>query len=256
MDLLSPLLGVLPVLSCPAPEYDRYELYELVATTERVVAGTIVALQDKTFDLAIERDLFGSGAPTLHLQRFFDWTCAGRWADYAVGQQVVLFLLGDRAMGAGDEGDWPMVDGRVLAPYRIHDRESSTKIFDGREFGTLLTLNELAPALTGFRACFRALHESVDGRDETRLEYLLDAAAAQRFSASLLARHLCERRSRRDCSGVRACRHTPTSGREARSVRALTASAPPKPGVTWVPQWDSEFGRVIASPGDVNGTDG
>lgn len=104
--MLRCLLGILSVLSGPTPEYTRYELHELVATAQRVVSGSIVALQEKTFDLAVERDLLGdTPASTLRLKRFFDWTCAGRWTEYRVGQRVVLFLHGDRAMGAGDEGD-------------------------------------------------------------------------------------------------------------------------------------------------------
>lgn len=72
--MLSSLLGILCLLE-PVREYTRFELYDLVASAERVVSGTIVALQKETFDLTIERELSGGrvGAEPIRLRRFFDW---------------------------------------------------------------------------------------------------------------------------------------------------------------------------------------
>lgn len=160
-------------------------------------------------------------------------------------------------MGAGDEGDWPLLEGQVLAPYRIHGLEWTTLTLDGEEIGgTLLSIDELGSAITGYRACFRASYEMVDRHQELRLEYSLDAAAAEAFArGSTLARHLYE-----ETLSSRAFRSTekvvrPPSLEAVPVVRACEDGFCPSgnPKARWVPLWDSQFGEAIVSPGDVNG---
>ena len=191
----APLLALLCLAVPSAPEYDRLEMYELAARAERVIAGTITAVQEKTFDLTVERDLLGGGiVGHLRLERFNDWTCAMRWDEYQAGQRVVLFLIGNRAMGAGDEGDWPIVDGQAFAPYRIHGLEQQ-KVAAGRREnrGTFVSLDELDQAIRGYRRCFVSSIERSDGRDRARVRFALDEQAALDYArTSTLARHLYE----------------------------------------------------------------
>jgi len=243
------------LLAPAAPDYVRLELHELVAGAQRIVCGSITAVQDKTFDLAVERDLAGQGAPTLHLERFFDWTCAARWAHYEVGQRVVLFLDGGRAMGAGDEGDWPVVDGAAFAPYRIHGLEPDARA-DGTSRGTPLMLDELAAAVRGHRAAFRAHPAGIGGRRELRLGFAVDEFTALAYSkSSRLALHLFEETTSArafDAEFV-APGPPPLQVEPILRARADGFSPPPGPEVTWTPRWDSDFGKAIAATGDVNG---
>lgn len=237
--MLAPFLLAFP--SIPVPEYDRHELYQLAASAERVVAGSITAVQTETFDLRVERDLLGGEAgSTLRLKRFFDWTCAMRWDEYQVGQRVVLFLHGDRTMGAGNEGDWPMVGEQVLAPYRIHGLEWTVHpLGRGEEDGTQLGIDELERALRGYRRCFETSTHWIDGREHLRLSYALDEAAAVEFALdSSLARHLQE--------------ETLSSG-----VFLAPDARPPLAPLALEPvvrlHEDNMFGMEMASPGDLNG---
>jgi len=243
------------LLDPAAPEYVRFELHELVAGAQRIVCGSITAVQDRTFDLTVERDLAGQGAPTLHLQRFFDWTCAARWAHYEVGQRVVLFLDGGRAMGAGDEGDWPVVDGAAFAPYRIHGIERDARS-DGTSRGTPLTLDELAEAVRGYRAAFRAHPVEIDGRRQLRLGFAVDEFTALAYSkSSRLALHLFEETTSASVFDAEfvAPGPPPLEVEPVLRARADGFSPPPGPEVTWTPSWDSDFGKSIAAIGDVNG---
>ena len=97
-------------------------------------AGEIVALTDKTFELKVAKVYRGKYSDketpeeTIRVLRFQNWTCAQRWAPYAVGQHVFLCLKpiptesGDESCGrrrtyriqsAGGEGEMPIVGKHV-----------------------------------------------------------------------------------------------------------------------------------------------
>src|SRR5688572_32935099 len=77
----------------PLPSYTRYKLFELAACAEVVVSGSIASVGSKTFELSVDDVIVGESVPaTIHVERFVNWTCAGRWDTYRRGQQVLLFL--------------------------------------------------------------------------------------------------------------------------------------------------------------------
>ena len=76
--------------TAPAPKYVPLELARMVAEADLIVRGTIVELEAETFRLAIDEVIAGStglepGEP-LEVERFRDWPCARRYAQYAIGQ--------------------------------------------------------------------------------------------------------------------------------------------------------------------------
>ena len=76
-----------------APSYTRFKLFELATVADVIVAGRIVDVRRKTFDFEVEADVVGwRGERVLRVQRFVDWTCHSRWARYAKGQDLLLFL--------------------------------------------------------------------------------------------------------------------------------------------------------------------
>ena len=246
----------LALVSLLAPDYNRYALYELVAGADRVVAGTIVSVQKRTFDLSVEHDLLENvEQEQLRLQRFVDWTCAARWDEYRVGQRVLLFLKGNQAMGAGDEGDWPIVGEQILAPYRIRGFDQVRQTFQGYEQEwTPLSHDALADALAWYRASFRTREATVEGRSVVRYQLSTDAAATDLALHSDLRRHLYEETisSRHFDHAAPIVTATLNSAPIIRA-RADGYSPPPDASVTWIPRWDSAFGESFISVGDVDG---
>ena len=181
--------------------YIRHKLYELVARADLVVAGAIVGLEKETFDVAVETCIVGGpAADTLRVARFKDWTCAGRWTRYGVGQRVLLFLVRPPQgvgpwfiLGGGGEGEMPLVgDSAVVRGYHIHGYEfREHEVAGGTCDGTLVALGEIGAAVPAFREAFtwnegkgRLPIDSFDHRSEPQSLLLRDS--------SLMGRHLWE----------------------------------------------------------------
>lgn len=140
--------------------YRRYLLHELACDAEVVVRGTISDVAKRTFDVAVEEQIAGAVVPTsITVQRFENWTCAGRWARYAKGQRVWLFLHLDaeapnfRILGGGGEGEMPMLGDDVLVRgYRARGFEDGRWDVDGSKVdGVRIEASELAAAVRGAR---------------------------------------------------------------------------------------------------------
>ena len=118
-----PLLAALLLYVVPAMgDYSPPAFYDLVGASDVIAYGEITAVQERTFDLRVERWIAGApkGATSLRIKRFDNWTCSFRWAPYAQGQRVLVFLRRDAASGAklgtpwvlrsaGGEGEMPLL---------------------------------------------------------------------------------------------------------------------------------------------------
>ncbi len=186
--------SALPVSGASA-EYDAYKLHELIACADLAVAGTILQVEPDTFVLQVEEELFGTAPATrMELKRFRDWTCARRWAKYAKGQRVLLFLNGGRVLGAGDEGDMPILDDGVVVGYRLRNIETQTHLVDGEPVeGALVPLGDLGAAICAYRECFD-FRTQPETRDQvTSIVPRVDKARLESLaSSSPFARHLYE----------------------------------------------------------------
>jgi hypothetical protein len=186
MTLASVLL-----LLFPAPvDYRRLQLHELAAVAERVVVGEIVAVQEDTYELAVERTLVGVHVERLRLRRFDDWTCAGRWAPYREGQRMLVFARGERALGAGNEGEMPLVGAGALVPYSVRGHRFVERPVDGGELhASWVPLAGVAGALSAFRSSFDfELHDYVGvraSRPRTGAAELEELAGASSFAREL-----------------------------------------------------------------------
>lgn len=154
-----------------APDYRRHKLHELVATADQIVVGTIDAVQDTTFDLTVERTLAGEDRPKLHLRRFIDWMCASRYAPYSTGRRVLLFVVDGRAIGGGNEGDWPLVGEGVLVPYSVRgSRYVEREVHGGRLGASWVPLADVVSALPAYRRVFESTQEETRCRSAADLE--------------------------------------------------------------------------------------
>jgi hypothetical protein len=160
--------------------YVRYKLFELVATADLVVTGTIRSVEvppspeqerrgvpqvaEPTFTLKIEQRIAGeASSASIDVRCFRDWTCAGRWTSYSPGQRVLLFLTRPAKgttvytiLGGGGEGEMPLVGQSVcVRGYSVLGYDDKMSAIDGAQVdGPLIALEELAHAIVGFRDAY------------------------------------------------------------------------------------------------------
>jgi len=200
-------LFALPCAASGLFSYERYYLFELVADADVVVTGEIVELEKKTFALRVEEWVVGQGADRIEVHRFVDWTCAGRWTPYALGQRVMLFArlpmsVGApyRVLGSGGEGELSIEGQDVFARgFLVHGYEPEVLAVGDRSIaGTRIPAQEWFEAVRGFRRVF-AWRRADPKPSRTRLNYVVDLghrgdpeATEAYASSSTSARHLVE----------------------------------------------------------------
>ncbi len=168
-------LAVLLLSGCAAASAQGFgvplPLGELIATADAIVAGSISELGDATFTLEIEDALAGEiEAGTIEIGKFAAPVDNPRWADYAKGQRIVVFLAKgpseppghDRSpiaweilgrLGEGEialEGGYAYFHRRYVAPlppdyYSFHGQTSYLQRIE---------LDTLSDAIRDYRTCF------------------------------------------------------------------------------------------------------
>lgn len=151
------------VSSASTFSYRRLELFELALQSRSIVAGRITRVDEQTFEFSIESVVAGERPPSpMRVLRFEDWMCAQRWTPYEKEQRLLLFLVrGERglwrALGAGNEGEMPLVDQQVLLRgYEIpgHPSEALT-VSQGAAHSSRVPLSDLGKAMELFRSSVR-----------------------------------------------------------------------------------------------------
>ena len=96
-------------------------LARLLALSEAVVYGEVVSVAADTITVRIERTMKGAtAAGTLELERPERFDDMPRWAAYAAGEKLLLFVTSHndkwRLTGPSGRGEFPIVDGQVRFP--------------------------------------------------------------------------------------------------------------------------------------------
>jgi hypothetical protein len=131
---VGPLLWVLAA-SPVEPPAAPLSLIQMASEADLVVVATVRDVGGSEVGLRVERAVRGTAPGRRIRVRKLDRRT--RWAPYAVGQQVLLFLHRGRArwsvMSAGGEGEMPLVDDKVYyrpssrsragTRYRVHGHE-------------------------------------------------------------------------------------------------------------------------------------
>ena len=108
------LVAIVVLVSGPGEaDYRPFPLFELIATAELIVVGTIAEVNDDTFRLKTTKVIRGTAADEIEIKRFIDWNGNDRWADYQRGQELLLFLFRESQsleaawliLGAGGQGE-------------------------------------------------------------------------------------------------------------------------------------------------------
>ena len=177
--LLLTLLGTMLLGASPALKYRPFSFHDMVIKTDLAVLGKIVEVGEQTFIVQVEIVLAGE-LPTeaeatrqLEVIRFGNWACASRWAEYAVGQEVVLFLAkrtgetgGYWIMSGGGEGEMPILesedeDGHTVKSVVVRGRDTmrigelgAHRVLGGRAYGVATELNDFVTAVRGLHECY------------------------------------------------------------------------------------------------------
>ena len=97
-------------------DYASLNLYTLVLRAEKIIEGEVICVDDKVFEFKVKNSI-DFEEETITIKKFEDWTCAIRWSKYYVGQKLFVFLgrneEGYYAMGAGNEGELPIINNSV-----------------------------------------------------------------------------------------------------------------------------------------------
>ncbi|WP_144892323.1 hypothetical protein [Flavobacterium tiangeerense] len=101
-------------------KYRPLILSELIDNAEFIGNGTIINVEKN--NIVVQFSMFYKGNSKykiFRIQKFKDWTCASRWAEYRIGQEEVFFfsLNQNRKMvilGAGNEGEIPIYKNNVI----------------------------------------------------------------------------------------------------------------------------------------------
>jgi hypothetical protein len=154
------------VVLCAAPasaSYRQMALTDLLRQADVIVDGTITNIDERTFTLETKSVIAGLvSTKSLRVSKFFDWTCARRWAPYAAGQRVLLFLekneVGNwRVLGAGNEGEFPIAEGCVFSIFpHFSSSDQEPHIVYGKPFtGFAADAAALTRGLRSLRACMK-----------------------------------------------------------------------------------------------------
>ena len=208
-------------------KFTPLDVHELALHADLVIAGVIREVRPKTFVIELEEPPLGwrpEQGPVpgkLEIGQFFNWTCACRWAPYAVGQSSLFHVKlpsttsssdGRRAhlrvLGAGNEGECPIIRTPSSKRQTVHTyfrptvRVGQKSILTGRGpkrlivsereiYGVPIDYSVHIDALEGLRRAFRWHGDST--RLDTRIEQLLpdddvDALARRSWVTDLLVR--------------------------------------------------------------------
>ncbi len=166
-------------------DYDVYQLYEMILGADKIVSGEIVQTDSLTFTLRVDKDFTGN-EKVIKIHKHENWPCAWRWAQYEVGQRLLLFLAEINGelyqMGPGNESELPLLDNHVFVhsisfnklPYKLDSIGKTKKIIFperhnlyGKDFyGCRIEMEKLAYAITSLRECYSILPTKY-GRIET-----------------------------------------------------------------------------------------
>ncbi|HEX6881801.1 MAG TPA: VCBS repeat-containing protein [Planctomycetota bacterium] len=235
-----------------APEYRRLRLHEVAVLADRVVVGRIEHLQDTTYDLLVEQTLVGTPQASLRIVQFGDWTCAGRYAPYAVGQRVLLFLKEERALGAGDEGEMPMVGEGALVPYAVRGSRLVERAVHGDFFeASWVPLADIASVLEDYRASFAFQPSERRGHvvGQTRARVSADELGSLQ-ARSAFARELVEDTLRCPCMVGHEKAPSERAPDGALSARALELDPMLRMAQDDGLEFGSGFGRVLVAAPD------
>ncbi len=114
------ILTILMLLaySIAKADFVSLNLLTLIDRAEIIAVGEIICVDEKVFELKTSNRLYCEES-ILTINKFQDWACAVRWSEYYVGQELMVFLVCDEkgisSIGAGNEGEFPIIKDKVYA---------------------------------------------------------------------------------------------------------------------------------------------
>ncbi|MCL6274768.1 hypothetical protein M3P19_12170 [Muricauda sp. 2012CJ35-5] len=104
------------IVSSTRAEFVSMDILTMTLKADSIVAGEITCVDNLVYELEVSQSI-GQIDGVITIRKFNDWACAVRWTDYFVGEQLLAFLVKDkngfRALGAGNEGELPILKNNV-----------------------------------------------------------------------------------------------------------------------------------------------
>ena len=199
------VLSMLLVCTAAPGSYVPLSLGELVGGADLITIGTITNVGAGTIDVRISETIIGQTPTTdIEVKLFENWTCAQRWADYESGQTIMFFLTkGDgkyvpadvwKIMGAGDEGEMPVVDDFIYPGILLDNWEAerqSHQVYGGTRLWKR-SVKDFMAAISDIYACFRFTHDNQGGGPRSIRQLCTNAELAAWRNKSSLHRHLVD----------------------------------------------------------------
>jgi len=191
------LATVLLVSSTPSLKADflPLELGNLFNESDHISIGTIETVNDATFEFRSSKVFKGTPALTvITVKRYSDWPDGRRWADYATGQNVFLFLETSadtpedvwKIRGLGGEGEMPVFDGKVY-PHGVNLKgfeRQVHKIGGGRINGYRFDIDTFEVAMTGYLRCFGSEQDQSSACTKEELALYCEGSTLNEFLAN------------------------------------------------------------------------
>lgn len=156
--MVNRLLSALVLLLVSLPVRADYEptlLPELAGDATLIVEARIIAVGANTFTLKPVQIFKGKASSTIVVDRFRDWTCASRFAPYAVNQQAFYFLKKNKSnhfytLGAANEGEIPLYKSAIYyqnAYLKIDKTPQLFRVYTGKVRGYQYTRHHFVAAI-------------------------------------------------------------------------------------------------------------
>ena len=155
-----------------------------------------------SFTVAVQEMILGENSSEVAVQSFLLNPCARRYAPYVEGQRAIFFLQyqrGDdgqplvdqplRVMGPGNDGECPVVDGKVLHnDFMLQGLPTARMNAFGHQYaGVAIPRDEYVSAVKGLRNCFSWPSEATGKTlpmSQRKLRQLCSDANLNRFRRS------------------------------------------------------------------------
>jgi len=120
MRILILLLFLIASSAVVKADYSRMTFLEVLDGADLVAESEIVAVNDSFFWIKLNYLIKGSSEKkVIKVRKFRNWPCAQRFKNYEIGQKELVALVWEtklkcwRPIGAGSEGELPLVNGKI-----------------------------------------------------------------------------------------------------------------------------------------------
>jgi len=148
MRILILLLFFIASSAVVKADYSRMTFLEVLDGADLFAESEIVAVNDSFFWIKLNYLIKGSSEEkVIKVRKFRNWPCAQRFKNYEIGQKELVALVWEtklkswRPIGAGNEGELPLVNGKITFRKLLYGKNNyksqtykRTDVYDGIKY--------------------------------------------------------------------------------------------------------------------------